>query len=80
MCRRFNSGSSHHFERDQTAGSWHLSSMPKFTPAQIKAALPSVPEWKKTGGNIVRTYQFKVVAGAGIEPETKLSHWTLTGQ
>ena len=33
--------------------------MPKFTPAQIKAALPSVPGWKTTGGNIVRTFQFK---------------------
>jgi 4a-hydroxytetrahydrobiopterin dehydratase len=33
--------------------------MPKYTPAQIKAALPSVPDWKKTGDAITRTYQFK---------------------
>ena len=64
MCRRFNSGSSHHFERDQSAGSWHLSSMPKLTPTQIKTALPSVPQWKKTGGNIVRTYPFEDFVGA----------------
>ena len=33
--------------------------MPKFTPAEIKSALPSVPDWQKTGANIVRTFQFK---------------------
>ena len=33
--------------------------MPKYTPAQIEAALPSVPDWKKTGDAITRTYQFK---------------------
>ena len=29
------------------------------TPAQVKAALPSVPHWRKRGANIVRTYEFK---------------------
>jgi len=33
--------------------------MAKFTPAQIKAALPSVPEWTKKGGAITRAYRFK---------------------
>ena len=38
--------------------------MPKLAPTQIKAALPSVPEWKKMGANIVRTFQFKDFVGA----------------
>ncbi len=33
--------------------------MPKLTPAEIKAALPSLPDWKKKGANIVRNFQFK---------------------
>jgi 4a-hydroxytetrahydrobiopterin dehydratase len=33
--------------------------MKKLTSAQIKAALPSVPEWKKKSDSIARTYQFK---------------------
>ena len=33
--------------------------MPKYTIAQIKTALPSVPNWKKTGKAITRTFQFK---------------------
>jgi 4a-hydroxytetrahydrobiopterin dehydratase len=33
--------------------------MEKLTSAQIKTALPSVPDWKKTGAAITRTYQFK---------------------
>ncbi len=33
--------------------------MAKFTAAQIKSALPSVPEWKRKGGTITRTFQFK---------------------
>jgi 4a-hydroxytetrahydrobiopterin dehydratase len=33
--------------------------MPKFTPAQIKAALPAAPVWKKKRAAITRTYQFK---------------------
>jgi 4a-hydroxytetrahydrobiopterin dehydratase len=33
--------------------------MPKLTPGQIKTALPSVPEWKKKGANIIRTFQFQ---------------------
>ena len=38
--------------------------MPKLNPTQIKTALPSVPQWKKTGGNIVRTYPFEDFVGA----------------
>jgi len=33
--------------------------MEKLTLAQIKTALPSVPDWKKKGSAITRTYQFK---------------------
>ena len=38
--------------------------MAKLTPAQIKAALPAVKNWKKKGAEITRTYQFKDFAGA----------------
>ncbi|MBI3851830.1 MAG: 4a-hydroxytetrahydrobiopterin dehydratase [Verrucomicrobia bacterium] len=33
--------------------------MPKYTPAQIEAVLPSVPDWKRNGDAITRTRQFK---------------------
>jgi len=33
--------------------------MPKLKQAQIKSALRTVPEWKKRGREITRTYQFK---------------------
>ncbi len=33
--------------------------MSKFSPAQIKAALPSVPAWKKKGATLTRTFEFK---------------------
>ena len=33
--------------------------MPKLSSAQIKARLPSVPEWKKQAMTITRTYAFK---------------------
>ncbi len=33
--------------------------MEKLNAAQIKQALPSVPEWKKKGSTISRTFQFK---------------------
>jgi 4a-hydroxytetrahydrobiopterin dehydratase len=33
--------------------------MSKLTPAQIKAAFPSVPQWRKKGAVITRTYKFK---------------------
>jgi len=32
--------------------------MPKLTPAQIKTAMASVPNWKRKGAVITRTYQF----------------------
>lgn len=38
--------------------------MLKLTAAEIKAALKSVPEWKKKGYAIARTYQFKDFADA----------------
>jgi 4a-hydroxytetrahydrobiopterin dehydratase len=33
--------------------------MKKLTPPQIKTALDSVPDWKKKGAAITRTFQFK---------------------
>jgi len=33
--------------------------MTKLTPAQIKAALPSVPEWRRKASVISRTFEFK---------------------
>ncbi|MDB6122587.1 MAG: putative molybdopterin biosynthesis protein [Pedosphaera sp.] len=33
--------------------------MAKLTPAQIKTALKSVPDWTKKGAAISRTFQFK---------------------
>jgi 4a-hydroxytetrahydrobiopterin dehydratase len=33
--------------------------MEKLTASQIENALPSVPEWKKKGDEISRTFQFK---------------------
>jgi 4a-hydroxytetrahydrobiopterin dehydratase len=33
--------------------------MEKLTSAQIKTALTSVPDWKKKGASITRTFQFK---------------------
>jgi len=33
--------------------------MEKLTSAQIKTSLASVPDWKKKGDAITRTYQFK---------------------
>jgi len=33
--------------------------MKKLTAAEIKTALPTVPDWKKTGAAIARTFQFK---------------------
>ena len=33
--------------------------MPKLKQAQIKSALCALPEWKKRGREITRTYQFK---------------------
>ena len=33
--------------------------MKKLTSAQIKTSLPSVPDWKKKGDAIARTFEFK---------------------
>lgn len=33
--------------------------MAKLTIREIKAALPAVPEWRKSGDAIARTFQFK---------------------
>lgn len=33
--------------------------MKKLSAAQIKSALPSVPDWKKKGAEITRTFEFK---------------------
>jgi 4a-hydroxytetrahydrobiopterin dehydratase len=33
--------------------------MPKLTPVEVKASLGSVPQWKKRGSAISRTYEFE---------------------
>ena len=33
--------------------------MAKLTPKQIKAALPTVRDWRKNGASIARTFQFQ---------------------
>jgi 4a-hydroxytetrahydrobiopterin dehydratase len=38
--------------------------MAELTPDQIKAALPSVKNWRKQSATIARTYEFKDFAGA----------------
>jgi len=38
--------------------------MAKLNPKQIKAALPTVKDWKKKGASITRTYEFKDFVGA----------------
>jgi len=38
--------------------------MPKLPAAQIKTALCSVPNWKRKGAIITRTYEFKDFPGA----------------
>lgn len=38
---------------------WHPSGMAKLNAAQIKSALATVPDWKKVGATITRTFQFK---------------------
>lgn len=49
--------------------------MPKLTPAQIKTALASVPNWKRKGAVITRTYQFNdfVVAMRFVNATAKLA-------
>jgi len=38
--------------------------MAKLTPAQIKKALPGVPQWRKRARSITRTFVFKDFPGA----------------
>jgi len=38
--------------------------MKKLAATQIKAALMAVPDWKKTGSTIARTFQFKTFPAA----------------
>lgn len=33
--------------------------MPKLTSAQIRAALPTVPAWRRRGASLERTFEFK---------------------
>jgi 4a-hydroxytetrahydrobiopterin dehydratase len=47
------------FGRDHGKLIWQLAVMAKLKASQIKAALRKVPEWKKCGATIVRTFQFK---------------------
>jgi len=54
--------------------------MEKLTSDQIKAALPSVPDWKQKGDAITRTFQFKdfpaaiKFVNAVAEPAEKANH------
>jgi len=38
---------------------WHCFFVTKLTPAQIKIAQTAVPEWRRTGAVIRRTFVFK---------------------
>lgn len=38
---------------------WHPSGMAKLNASAIKNALATVPDWKKAGSTITRTFQFK---------------------
>jgi 4a-hydroxytetrahydrobiopterin dehydratase len=52
--------------------------MPKLDSPQIKSSLATVPDWKKKGSSIVRTYQFKdfVVAMKFVNAVAKLAEKT----
>src|SRR6266498_1340162 len=52
------------FLRDEPSKLWHYSSMTKLKAADIKSALATVPEWRRTGAVISHTYQFKDFVGA----------------
>jgi 4a-hydroxytetrahydrobiopterin dehydratase len=47
------------FRRDQRAQVCHFWAMSKLTSVQIKSSLARVPEWKKKGATIVRTFVLK---------------------
>ena len=47
------------FRRDHQGAARYGAQMPKLTPAQIKSALATVPDWKKQRAAIFRTYEFK---------------------
>jgi len=47
------------FRRDHQGAARYGAQMPKLTPAQIKSALATVPDWKKQRAAIVRTAEFK---------------------
>lgn len=49
--------------------------MAKLNAAQIKTGIKSVPDWKKSGSDITRTYQFKdfVVAMKFVNAVAKLA-------
>jgi 4a-hydroxytetrahydrobiopterin dehydratase len=47
------------FRRDHQGAARYGAQMPKLTPAQIKSALATVPDWKKQRAAIVRTVEFK---------------------
>jgi 4a-hydroxytetrahydrobiopterin dehydratase len=52
------------FSRDHPPSLWHPYGMAKLSPSQIKAALPSIPKWRKRGSNILRTFEFADFAAA----------------
>ena len=47
------------FRRDEPLAFWHHSGMTKLKTTDIKSAMATVPEWRRTGAVITRTYQFK---------------------
>ena len=43
---------------------WHQYGMAKLKAAEIKSALAAIPEWRRTGAVISRTFEFKDFAAA----------------
>lgn len=63
------------FLRDEPATFCHYSSMSKLKAGEIKSALATLPEWRRTGAVISRTFQFKdfVVAMKFVNRVAKLA-------
>jgi 4a-hydroxytetrahydrobiopterin dehydratase len=47
------------FARDRTRRFWHQGDVKKLTVAQIKTAQATVPEWRRRGSTLSRTFVFK---------------------
>lgn len=44
--------------------SWHAAGMSKLTSSEIESSLAGVPQWRREGDEIVRTFSFKDFAAA----------------